>query len=244
MAGAGRREVRGQVAVHPLAQPDQDPGGQARLRLGERGAERVARSVAQRLEREPRRRRDDVHAARVQAARRARAPQVLAVAVVLGRRAEAAGHLDRVAGPDRRGTPGSVAATRTGPGSTARASRADLVTLPRRADRLHGRPPRPGLRREAAGRAARAGPNRTRAASRVAPTPAAVTATDVRAPAEPLATPADPPARPSRHDEQRRHERSEPPGARSRPTPPPTAAPTASQALRGTRAGAALTARR
>ena len=39
----GRRERRGEVAVDPVAEPDKDPGGEARRRLGERTRERVAR---------------------------------------------------------------------------------------------------------------------------------------------------------------------------------------------------------
>ena len=50
VADAGRREGRGQVPIHAVAQADQDRRGQAALRLGQDPLERVAGGLAQRLE--------------------------------------------------------------------------------------------------------------------------------------------------------------------------------------------------
>ena len=51
MAEAGRREVGGEIAVDPLAQPDEDARGEPGRGLGERPGERVARPGAECLDR-------------------------------------------------------------------------------------------------------------------------------------------------------------------------------------------------
>ena len=50
MADPGRGEGGGQVAVHAVAQPDQDGRGQPALRLGQDLLERVAGRLAEGLE--------------------------------------------------------------------------------------------------------------------------------------------------------------------------------------------------
>ena len=53
MADAGRGEGRGQVAIDPIAQADQDPGRQAGFRFREDPGECVARAAPQVLEATP-----------------------------------------------------------------------------------------------------------------------------------------------------------------------------------------------
>ena len=240
MARPGRREVRGERPVDALPEPDQDPGGEAGLGFRQRQAERVTRRVAHRLERETGRWRQDGHGRRVQAPGRPGPPEVLAVAIVIRRRPQAATDLHGVAGADRRerrqrrghpdgtGRPGS-------PTVGHAAQPRHLVAVPRGANRLHDRRPRSRAvgegrdrrRRRAQedaqreqGRAGAPGEQRDRApdARGRAASPAASTSS----PATSAATA----------------------GCPAQAQPAATAAPTASQALRGTRTGAALTARR
>jgi len=133
------------------------------------------------------------------------------------------------------GKDGRVAATITGPGTTSRARRATWA--PSRGDpvevtsAVHGPDP-PGS--GAAG--GLAGPKRTRSPSRIAPAPdAAGTSHGPRVccrPASPRASVARPAARIAS------------PGTPIHAPPAAAAAPAAAHALRGTRAGAALTGRR
>ena len=54
MADAGGRERRCEVAIHRVAQADQDPRRESGLGLGQHAAERVGRTAPQRLESSPR----------------------------------------------------------------------------------------------------------------------------------------------------------------------------------------------
>ena len=94
MARAGRREVCGQLAVHALAEADQDPCGKPCFGFGQGEPQRVAGAIAERLERARRCLAHDRQRPRVQAPGRARAPQVLAVGVIVRGWPQPAAHLD------------------------------------------------------------------------------------------------------------------------------------------------------
>ena len=136
VADAGRSEVGGEGAIDALAQPDQDPGGQSRLGLGEGEPERVPARVAERLEAERSGLLERERPA-VERAGRARASQVVAVWVVVRRRTEASCNLDDITRRDRR-----ECRERRRDGDLAvvgvQAQPRDLLPVPRRSDRLHG----------------------------------------------------------------------------------------------------------
>ena len=194
--------------------PIEDPGGEAGLRLRQREAEGVTGRVAHRLERETGRRRQDGHGPRVQAPGRPGPPEVLAVAVVIRRRPEAAADLDGVAGADRRerGQRRRHAdGGRIRTGHRPRAARAAAARPGRRPAGSQPTPRRPSTVPSCRGGERPAvpwGPARTRSASRVAPMPPASSGT------------APPDARWPRAPVQRRAPAARRPAPRQRAVPP------------------------
>ena len=143
VARARGGEVGGELAVHPLPQPHQDPGRQAGLGLREGEPERVAGRVPRHLERDHRRRLEQAEPPRLETAGRAGPPEVLAIAVVFRRRPERARDLDDRPAPDD-GIRGEGRRDGDRPWLDQQRDPRDLAAVPRRSDRLDDRPPGSG----------------------------------------------------------------------------------------------------
>jgi hypothetical protein len=166
MARADGREVRRQIAIDPVAQPDHDPGGEARLRLRDRGGEGIAGPTPEPLERRARPGHRRLHRQRSRANRRRHVgpPEIVAIRPVWRRferavdRHDQAGLDLRIAGERRGDEPGPGAhAIRTGDDSEGR----DLLAVAIGSTALDDRGPWPTTLRELVGRD-RAGIDRAR----------------------------------------------------------------------------------
>ena len=103
VADAGRRERRREVPIDPIAQPDQDAGGQPSLGLGQRPGQRLSRRASQALDRAGRGAvgPEPLERARSDGCCHADPPEVRAVPAVISReRLEPAAHRHPVAGGD------------------------------------------------------------------------------------------------------------------------------------------------
>ena len=103
MAGSGGREVRREVAIHPVAETDQDARGEPRLRLGHGPVESVGGPATEAFERGLERplRRKGTQTVRAQRADRTD-PREVGTVVIGRRRADPTAELDAIPRDERR----------------------------------------------------------------------------------------------------------------------------------------------